>query len=480
METKKCLYCKEEITGKREDAKFCSNTCKAKHWEETKQTAKVSPPVVKEERNVTSQLRAVLNGNGNENANYTAKTKMLPQIIFKTEEVAIANPELVALSKENRRLTDVRMQLVSEIEKLKSDIEQINERNGNGWLVGLTGTGAFVGNKTAENKTEGTLMGVMIGMAAGNVMKALTTNIREEDKKQQYEQIEKEILNRMALIQQTDNALRAIEGKLKTTPFFGKEKKLVLVKMQKEPNTIPVYPANISNTGEPLKPFTGLQTDVSDVNLTNTGSDCIINSQKLKFMKFTTLPFQGKWNIFFGNPSFNFYCVLSGMPGEGKSTFAIQFAKYLADNIGRVIYISSEEGFSKTFNDKVLNNNAESQYFDVADLKTFDDIIRKVAPEKYNFIFIDSLDNMKIDVDKMKKIRKQYQNSAIITISQSTKGGQMRGSNELVHDCDIAVKVENGIATTKKNRFKERGMTYEVFGNKNTDAFKMNLNSQLF
>jgi hypothetical protein len=477
METKKCQYCKEEIIGKREDAKFCSNTCKAKHWEETKHSGKAPLLVAHEEKNVTHQLRAVLNGNDSERTNCTIGTRQLTEPVYQTEEVAIANPERVALNIENRRLTDVRKQLVSEIEKLKADIEQINQRNGNGWLVGLTGTGALVGNKTAENTTEGTLLGGVIGLVAGNAMKALTTNIREEDKKQQYEQIEKDILKRMSLIQQTDNALRAIEGKLKAIPFFSKEKKLVPVKIQKEQNAI--NPSYIPNTGEPLIPFTGMRTDVSDVSLTDTESDSIINSQKLKLMKFKSLPFQGKWNMFFGNPSFNFYCVLSGMPGEGKSTFAIQFAKYLADNVGRVIYISSEEGFSKTFNDKILNNNAESKYFDVADLKTFDDIIRKVAPETYNFIFIDSLDNMKIDIDKMKKIRKQYQNSAIITISQSTKDGQMRGSNELVHDCDIAVKVENGIATTKKNRFKERGMTYEVFGNKNIDAFKMNLNSHL-
>ena len=74
---------------------------------------------------------------------------------------------------------------------------------------------------------------------------------------------------------------------------------------------------------------------------------------------------------------------------------------------------------------------------------------------------------MKIDADKMKKIRIRYKNSALITISQSTKDGKMRGSYEIVHDCDIAVKVDNGIATTTKNRFMEKGMTFNVFEDKN-------------
>jgi predicted ATP-dependent serine protease len=57
----------------------------------------------------------------------------------------------------------------------------------------------------------------------------------------------------------------------------------------------------------------------------------------------------------------------------------------------------------------------------------------------------------------------RYKNSALITISQSTKDGKIRGSQELVHDCDISVMVENGIAKTNKNRFKERAMEFSVF-----------------
>jgi hypothetical protein len=40
------------------------------------------------------------------------------------------------------------------------------------------------------------------------------------------------------------------------------------------------------------------------------------------------------------------------------------------------------------------------------------------------------------------------------------------GSYEIVHDSDIAVKVEMGVASTTKNRFKEKGMTLNVFEDK--------------
>lgn len=84
----------------------------------------------------------------------------------------------------------------------------------------------------------------------------------------------------------------------------------------------------------------GLKKDVSNVSLTDINSDKIISSQNLQKMEFKALNFQGKWQNLFGPPSINFHCMLHGMLGEGKSTFAIQFAKYLADNFGRVIYIS--------------------------------------------------------------------------------------------------------------------------------------------
>lgn len=63
----------------------------------------------------------------------------------------------------------------------------------------------------------------------------------------------------------------------------------------------------------------------------------------------------------------------------------------------------------------------------------------------------------------MKKLRDHNKDSALIIISQSKKEGKMCGSYEIVYDSDMAVKVENGVATTTKNRFKEKGIEFKVF-----------------
>lgn len=113
--------------------------------------------------------------------------------------------------------------------------------------------------------------------------------------------------------------------------------------------------------------------------------------------------------------------------------------------------------------DKLVNNKAVSDELFLADVRSYSSLIEEVKPNIYNFIFIDSLDNMRIGAQELNDLRKLFANSALITISQSTKDGKMRGSYEIVHDSDIAVAVSKGVAVTIKNRFLEKGKQFEIF-----------------
>lgn len=46
----------------------------------------------------------------------------------------------------------------------------------------------------------------------------------------------------------------------------------------------------------------------------------------------------------------------------------------------------------------------------------------------------------------------------------------MRGSNEIAHDADIVIAVENGCAVTTKNRFKERDKSFPIFEKRETQS----------
>ena len=146
-------------------------------------------------------------------------------------------------------------------------------------------------------------------------------------------------------------------------------------------------------------------------------------------------------------------------------------ANYLAENFGQVLYISGEEGFSKTLRDKAINNKANSRNLTFADFHNSEEI-KEHLENRFHFIFIDSLNNMNIDPARLKELRGLYPDSAFITISQSTKDGKLRGSNVIVHDSDIAVQVESGLAITTKNRFKEIGMEFRMFPTSGKSASK--------
>ena len=188
------------------------------------------------------------------------------------------------------------------------------------------------------------------------------------------------------------------------------------------------------------------------------------------------LNFQGKWKDFLGQPAVIFHFAVHGLPGGGKSTFCLQLADYLADNFGRVMYVSGEEGYSKTLKDKVILVKADSNNLYFHDAKNLEDIRENVPANQYHFIFIDSLDTLRIDAIKLRELRKHYPNSAFITISQSRKDGKMKGDNEILHDADTIIAVHNGTATLSKNRFNSIADKYfEVFpndsGNRKKDGF---------
>jgi hypothetical protein len=192
-------------------------------------------------------------------------------------------------------------------------------------------------------------------------------------------------------------------------------------------------------------------------------TDKIQSMKNVSSIKKPLLGFKDTWLDFYGYPQTNFFCVIHGMSGEGKTNFAIQFAKYLAENFGNVLYVSGEEGFAPTFQQKIVSLGADAvPRLYAADIRTGEEILRDI-PNQYHFIFIDSVNNMDIDPDMMQAIRNKFKQSGIVAICQSTKEGKIRGSYEIVHDSDIAVKVMNGIAITTKNRFKEKDKEFDVF-----------------
>jgi len=450
---KNCIQCNKELENKRSDAKYCCSTCKGRHFENKKAA------MLQEQGNkISNTLRGVISSNTE-----TPEKKIVPLITkilipIETNEYKELKNRMDAFQTSKKRLE-------WEIKQLQSNINEIESNGGKMLTLITTLSSAAVAYEKTKNVWSSLLFG-SIGYGAGRIINSLSDEKSEQNKQFEVAKLKSKI----CLLNVSLTSINMQIGELNT--------KMIGIKRYdfKHVPNIPMYikKAEIEST-KPVEIISSLPeiTNPTEVNLIKESrlvkktepikSDKILCSLDLQKFEYKALKFQGKWLEFLGLPSINFHLVLHGMSGEGKSTFAIQFAKYLAQNFGKVIYVSGEEGFAKTFNDKLTNNDAACPDLFVADLHSFEDIIRDVPADTYNFIFFDSLDDMGIDAKKMKELRKIYKDSALITISQSTKDGKMRGSNQITHDSDMAVKVDNGIATTTKNRFKQKGMKLTVF-----------------
>lgn len=167
-----------------------------------------------------------------------------------------------------------------------------------------------------------------------------------------------------------------------------------------------------------------------------------------------TMQFKGSWNYLLGNTGNDFYKIVTGMPGNGKSTYAVKFASYYAANHGRVLYFPAEQfGKNKDFQNLLKRVGADN--FDVqrkANVCSVEDIIGLVGKGQYKLIVLDSVNYMKLGHDDIQKIRERLPNVAIVAVMQSTKEGNFKGGQEYKHDCNLFVYVESFVAYQQKAR----------------------------
>lgn len=440
-----CEFCQSEFIPPRSDTRFCSKTCKSKFWYNQRKTP------VENNNELHSSLKGVID----------ERAISLPQEEYETIQVKTDSLEYKRLQKLEAELLLQKSQFENKIKKVELEITQISNKNGQAIKILCTGIGGFITDPQFKKPTNN-LLGAITGLALGTMLNDSVKDERERVKNQAIQYKKQELDSLKMSLSVIIAKLSGVKIRLVNTPPYIIEEKKQLrqqlalpIENTQTPSAIQVTkPAIINSNTQPL---------VINKSSKESGTGKIISSEELFNHEYLALEFKNEWYDFIGFPSINFQCAIHGRAGEGKSTFAIKFIMYLAENFGKSIYISSEEGFSKTFKDKFVRNNAKSDNLFVADLKTMDEIIKEIPVNTYNFICIDSLDNMRIDAEKLKQLRERYKGSSIITISQATKDGKMRGSYEIIHDVDIEIIVTNGVAITNKNRFKEKDLELRVF-----------------
>lgn len=190
----------------------------------------------------------------------------------------------------------------------------------------------------------------------------------------------------------------------------------------------------------------------------NTG---IMSADELTEFDYPKYEFYGKYQKFFGQPSTNAHYMIYGLPKGGKSTFALHFAKYLADNYGNVLYVASEEGFSATLQQKINTFGLKSRNLHFSNFREAEPIMELADSGEFDFLFIDSVNYIKITPEQIEEIKARNPDLSVITIQQATKDGNYKGDTAYAHNCDIVVVVDKGVAT-QRGRFNDEA-SMQVF-----------------
>ncbi|GAB0174774.1 MAG: DNA repair protein RadA [Candidatus Altimarinota bacterium] len=166
--------------------------------------------------------------------------------------------------------------------------------------------------------------------------------------------------------------------------------------------------------------------------------------------------------------------LLSGEPGIGKSTLALQMAEWYANGTTQngVLYISGEEHIGQ-ISARAKRLNVLNDAIDIITENYFDDIIATLRNHKANIVIIDSLSVLSSDsldgvsgsISQIRSMTEEFMllaknlKKSIILIGHVTKDGTISGPKVLEHLVDVVLYLE-GVRTENyrilralKNRF---------------------------
>lgn len=396
---KTCLECKKTFEAKKESAKYCSNGCRTKAYRKRNNIAE------------PSFLGSI-------------ETEKTINPLYENLKTALEINQ-----KHYKTLESEKMKVVSQL----GTIQELELKH---TLIG-TATGAGLGiayNEILFKELPATVKGTITLLTSG-----LLTKLGNIQGKARAEKKTNELSSRLNQINEEQNGVLLIieqqKKELKNTPHY----------LKTEVKTEAKTGIDLNNIGNP--------PEIERKTVT-------VTAKQVAEMDFPTWKLEGAFADLLGELAIPFYMMIYGSPGAGKSTFSFQFAKYLSENKGKVLLIPTEEGISKTLQKKILDHKADSPNLHVLRAT---EAIKEQDLSGYPFIVIDSVNDANLSPKDLKELKSKYPKTSFVLILQSNKDGTFKGGNEYLHDVDISIKVDQGIATTEKNRMKEKGETYTVF-----------------
>ena len=172
-------------------------------------------------------------------------------------------------------------------------------------------------------------------------------------------------------------------------------------------------------------------------------------------MKYDTMAFDGAWRDAFGTPERRGVWIIWGNSGNGKTSFALQLAKYLC-RFGRVAYDSLEEGACLTMQEPMRPENMMevNKKFLLIDNENMDELgIRLSRQKSPDIVVIDSFQYTQMNYRQYIAFKERHKRKLLIFISHADgKLPNGRAAKSLMYDASLKIYIE-GFRAFSKGRF---------------------------
>lgn len=170
------------------------------------------------------------------------------------------------------------------------------------------------------------------------------------------------------------------------------------------------------------------------------------------------LEFTGKWLESFGTPELKGCWLIWGNSGNGKTSFAIQLAKYLAQ-FGKVLYNSLEEGLCFSLQNTLRKEKLDSiqKNFNLLNMEPIDLLIERLKKRRSApIIFVDSIQYTGLNQNTAKRLVDMFPDKLFIFISHA-EGKQPAGrvAKAIKYHASVKLYVEGYAIPAPISRFKE-------------------------
>jgi DNA replication protein DnaC len=432
---KNCKYCGTEFEARRNHAEYCSNNCRQmahrqKHGLAPNPFDKSlgSVPVVEVPNEKRKELELSL---VNQKRALSEVIKHKSSLITERAKIALTSPDVIGTV---------------------------------GGIAAGASIGALLSNEKGSGQAIGALIGAVLGAGSGYYIGATQYPKNIQKRLQKIALLDAQINELSQLQSNLEFSIEVLRVEIKSTPAMIREEAKKPVTSEREKVT------SVTGIPMPVTPVTKekeLVTLLSGVsNASNKRENkSVVSSSEISKMYFESLNFGNSniMNTLFGQPAENFYALIYGSPGQGKSTLSLKIAEYLANNHGKTLYVVREEGISLSVKEKVNQGKIVSEYLDFGDLKNIEEVSKQIDLRKYRFVILDSITTMGAAPEEVTALKKKHPRIGVVIVAQATKAGDAKGSNEWLHDVDIALKVAQGEVEVVKNRFSAKRETVKLF-----------------